>query len=61
MRESNKLFIVVVFWLSIGFLFLLVPRFDYFLFWELSFGIGGTIAVKQQEDKEEKLRGDNKE
>jgi len=47
--------VIVVFFLGLGFLILLSPNgWDEFLFWELAIGIGGTYAIWEQENKEER-------
>ena len=37
--------------MGIGFLFLLYNMWSYFLFWEFTFGIGGSIFLWQEEKK----------
>lgn len=56
MIESEKQVYVVIIFLAFGPLFILLGRqgLPYFLFWEFTIGIGGSIAVRQQEKKEMK-------
>ena len=58
MKESVKQMYIVFVFLGLGFLFLLLgPQgLQYFIFWELTFAIGGTIAIYQQDKKEQMVK-----
>ena len=54
MKGSNQTFIILAVYLLMGIPIFFFFGWDFFLFWELSFGIGGSIFLYQQEKKEEK-------
>lgn len=51
MKKEDQLLIVTICFLSFSLVFAYLGKWDVFLFWTLIFGIGGSIAVRQEEKK----------